>query len=91
MFIWRIVNQEQAQTVVDHFASNVVFSPPYCSFGQGKIHDKGELSADIIPGSDAKWNRKFLEFPNFQQKRQSREVDRNFQPNFWKLSTPFDF
>ena len=41
-----------------------------------------ETRADIIPDRNAKWNRKFPEFPNFQKKGQPREVDRNFQNEF---------
>ena len=39
-------------------------SLPYCSFSRLK-----ELSR-FIPGRNAKWNRKFPEFPNFQKKGQ---------------------
>ena len=45
-------------------------SLPSCSWGR------------FIPGRNAKWNRKFPEFPNFQKKGQPREVDRNFRNDF---------
>ena len=41
--------------------------------------------------ANAKWNRKFPEFPNFQKKEQSREVNRNFRNEFPEISVPFDF
>ena len=41
-----------------------------------------ETRADIIPDRNAKWNRKFPEFPNFQKKGQPREVDRSFRNEF---------
>ena len=34
------------------------------------------------PGRNAKWNRKFPEFPNFQKKEQPREMGRNFRDEF---------
>ena len=34
------------------------------------------------PGRNAKWNRQFPEFPNFQKKGQPREVNRNFWNEF---------
>ena len=30
-----------------------------------------------MPGRNAKWHRKFLEFPNFQKKGQPRKVNRH--------------
>ena len=48
-------------------------SLPSCSSSQLK-----ELGR-FMPGRNAKWNRKFPEFPNFQKKGQPREVNRNFR------------
>lgn len=46
---------------------------------------------DIIPGSNAKWNRKFLVFLNFQKKDNLDRLIEIFQTNFWNLSILFDF
>ena len=56
-FLWRIGNQEQAQTVADHFAFNVVPARKtrchlvaFCDWNWGWF----------ISSRNAKWNRKFL-------------------------------
>jgi len=72
-FLWRIGNQEQAGSNCDRsFCIQCsVDSPPSCSFGRGKIQ-----------GRNAKWNKKFPEFPNFRKKGQPRDVERNFRNEF---------
>ena len=76
---WRIGNQEQARTVADYFPSSVV------STRKTRCHLEafhGFSRGRFIPGRNAKWNRKFPEFPNFQKKGQPREVNRNFRNYF---------
>ena len=42
----------------------------------------GETGTEHLAKWNAQWNRKFLEFPNFREKRQPREVDQNFRNKF---------
>ena len=67
--------------MADHFASSVVstrqtYSPPSCSFS--RLKELGRFE----PGRNAKWNRKFPEFPNFRKKGQPPEVVHNFRNEF---------
>ena len=74
-FSWRIGNQEQARTVADHFAFSVVSIARHrVALIEAKFTTRG-TKAEIIPDRNAKWNRKFPEFPNFQKKGQPLEVD----------------
>ena len=60
-------------------------SPPSCSFSRLK-----ELG--LIHIGNAKWNRKFPEFPNLQKRGQPLERwTEIFETNFRKRSVPFDF
>ena len=70
-FMWRIGDHEQARTVKDHFA------PILHLVAFHDWRNWGRLTTD----RNAKWNRKFPEFTNFQKKGQPREVDRFFFRN----------
>ena len=77
-FLWRIGNKNQARTVADHFASSVVSTRRHLvALVESKFTTKG-TRAEITPGRNARWNRKFLEFPI--------EVDQNFRNELPKTS-----
>ena len=75
-----VLDQEQARTMADHFASSVVSTrkTPRHLVGFRDQRNWGRFE----PGRNAKWNTKFPEFPNFQKKGQPREVNRNFRSEF---------
>ena len=67
--------------MADHFASSVVSTRRHLVvLVEAKFSTRGTRTD--IPDRNAKWNRKFPEFPNFQKKGQPREVDRNFRNEF---------
>ena len=67
--------------MADHFASSVVSTRKTRRHLVVQFHDKRNWGR-FIPGGNAKWNRKFPEFPNFQKRGQPREVNRNFRNEF---------
>ena len=83
-----VFNQEQVRNYSRSFciqcSENSKDSLPSCSFSRLK-------QLGFIPGRNVKWNRKFLEFPNFQKKDNLERWTKIFKTNFRKISVPFDF
>ena len=67
-----VFDQEQARTMADHFPSSVV-STRKTRRHLVALRNWGRFK----PCRNAKWNRKFQEIPNFQEKGQPREVNRS--------------
>ena len=71
-----VFDQEQAQTMADHFASSVVSTRKSRRHLVAFHHQRNW--GRFKPGRNSKWNRKFPEFPNFQKKRTTSRGEPKF-------------
>lgn len=76
------VFEEDRQSRTGSFSSSVVSSRRHLeALLEAKFMTRG-TRAKIVPGRNAMWNRKSLDFQIFQKKGQLREVDWNFRKEF---------
>lgn len=87
--LWRLGNQEQARTAVDHFASSVVST---------RRHLVGLVEAKVVKPEPISYRIKMTNgtgnFRNFQISRKKDNLERLteiFEIIFRKFSVPFDF